>query len=129
MDKYLYWLDRNEGLGPMAKRNLIEAFGTAEEVYKAADKHLQYILDERKLKILEKARVDVEIEYAFQELQKNQIMMCCYHEKNYPGKLLNIPDPPFCLYYKGNLPEENIPSVAIIGARECSSYGREFAVF
>ena len=127
MDKYLYWLDRNEGLGPMAKRNLIEAFGTAEEVYKAADKHLQYILDERKLKILEKARVDVEIEYAFQELQKNQIMMCCYYEKNYPGKLLNIPDPPFCLYYKGNLPEENIPSVAIIGARECSSYGEYIA--
>lgn len=127
MDKYLYWLDRNEGLGPLAKRNLIEAFGTAEEVYKAADKHLQYILDERKLKILEKAREDVEIEYAFQELQKNQIMMCCYHEKNYPGKLLNIPDPPFCLYYKGNLPEENIPSVAIIGARECSSYGEYIA--
>ncbi len=127
MDKYLYWLDRNEGLGPQAKRNLIEAFGTAEEVYKAADNHLQYILDERKLKILEKARVDVEIEYAFQELQKNQIMMCCYHEKNYPGKLLNIPDPPFCLYYKGNLPEENIPSVAIIGARECSSYGEYIA--
>ena len=127
MDKYLYWLDRNEGLGPMAKRNLIEAFGTAEEVYKATDKHLQYILDERKLKILEKARIDVEIEYAFQELQQNQIKMCCYHEKNYPGKLLNIPDPPFCLYYKGNLPEENIPSVAIIGARECSSYGEYIA--
>lgn len=51
MDKYLYWLDRAEGLGPMAKRNLIEAFGTGEEVYKAADKHLQYILDEKKLEI------------------------------------------------------------------------------
>ena len=127
MDKYLYWLDRTEGLGSRAKRNLIEAFGTAEEVYKAADKHLKYILDEKKLKILEKAREDVEIECTFQELKKNQIKMCCYHENDYLSKLINIPDPPFCLYYKGHLPEENIPSVAIIGARECSAYGEYIA--
>ena len=127
MDKYLYWLDRVEGLGPVSKRNLIEAFGCGEEVFRAADRHLQYILDERKLEILKKARVDGEIEDAFQKLQKNKIKMCCYHEINYPGKLINIPDPPFCLYYKGNLPCENIPSVAIIGARECSAYGEYIA--
>lgn len=127
MDKYLYWLDRVEGLGPVSKRNLIEAFGCGEEVFRAADRHLQYILDERKLEILKKARVDVEIEDAFQKLQKNKIKMCCYHEINYPGKLINIADPPFCLYYKGNLPCENIPSVAIIGARECSAYGEYIA--
>ncbi len=127
MDKFLYWLDRIEGLGPISKRNLIEAFGSGEEVYRAVDRHLQYILDERKLKILKKARVDVEIEDAFKELQKNKIKMCCYHETDYPGKLINIPDSPFCLYYKGHLPCENIPSVAIIGARECSAYGEYIA--
>lgn len=127
MDKYLYWLDRAEGLGPMAKRNLIEAFGNGEEVYKASDNHLQYILDERKLEILKNARCDVEMEHAYQELQKQNIQMCIYHEKDYPTKLRNIPDPPFCLYYKGNLPKENIPSVAIIGARECSAYGEYIA--
>ncbi len=127
MDKYLYWLDRVKGLGPVSKRNLIDAFGEGEEVYKASDKHLQYILDARKLETLKMARMDVEIETAFHELQKNKIKMCCYHETNYPGKLINIPDPPFCLYYKGNLPDENIPSVAIIGARECSAYGEYIA--
>ncbi len=127
MDKYLYWLDRAEGLGPMAKRNLIEAFGTAEEVFRAADGHLQYILDERKLEILKNARIEVEIEKSFYELQKKNIKMCCYHEDDYPSKLINIPDPPFCLYYTGHLPNENIPSVAIIGARECSAYGEYIA--
>lgn len=127
MDKYLYWLDRAEGLGPTAKRNLIEAFGTGEEVYKATDKHLKFILDERKMEILKNAREGVEIERSYRELQKKNIQMCCYHEANYADKLKNIPDPPFCLYYKGNLPEENIPSVAIIGARECSTYGEYIA--
>lgn len=127
MDKYLYWLDRAGGLGPVAKRNLIEAFGTAEEVFRAADEHLKYILDERKLEILKSSRIEVEIEKSFYELQKKNIKMCCYHEDDYPSKLINIPDPPFSLYYTGNLPNENIPSVAIVGARECSAYGEYIA--
>ena len=114
MDKYLYWLDRVEGLGPLAKRNLIEAFGTAKEVFGAKDRHLQCILDERKLDILKNARSEVEIDKSFHELHEMNIQMCCYHEKDYPCKLMNIPDPPFCLYYRGHMPDENIPSVAII---------------
>ena len=44
-------------------------------------------------------------------------------ERDYPARLLEIPDPPERLYVLGRLPEENLPSVAIIGARECSEYG------
>ena len=44
-------------------------------------------------------------------------------EREYPARLLEIPDPPERLYVIGRLPEENVPSVAIIGARECSEYG------
>jgi len=40
---------------------------------------------------------------------------------------LEIPDYPFGLYYKGSLPKENLPCVSIIGARECSEYGRKCA--
>lgn len=44
-------------------------------------------------------------------------------ERDYPARLLEIPDPPEKLYVIGRLPEEDVPSVAIIGARECSEYG------
>ena len=44
-------------------------------------------------------------------------------ERDYPARLLEIPDPPERLYVIGRLPEEKVPSVAIIGARECSEYG------
>ena len=44
-------------------------------------------------------------------------------ERDYPARLLEIPDPPERLYVLGRLPEEKVPSVAIIGARECSEYG------
>lgn len=46
---------------------------------------------------------------------------------DYPQRLLNIPDPPLMLFYKGRLPKENELSLAIVGARECSSYGEKVA--
>lgn len=48
-------------------------------------------------------------------------------ERDYPARLLEIPDPPERLYVLGKLPEEKVPSVAIIGARECSEYGNYVA--
>lgn len=45
-------------------------------------------------------------------------------ETGYPKRLENIPDPPEELYVIGRLPEEERLSVAIVGARECSEYGR-----
>lgn len=55
--------------------------------------------------------------------------ICCIScmSKAFPERLRQIPDPPFCLYVKGELPEERMPSVAIIGARACSAYGRSVA--
>ncbi len=50
---------------------------------------------------------------------------CIYkEEKGFPGKLLNYPHMPGKLYYRGNLPDPDKPSIAIVGARMCSPYGR-----
>ncbi|MBQ4537919.1 MAG: DNA-processing protein DprA [Lachnospiraceae bacterium] len=45
----------------------------------------------------------------------------------YPKRLLNIPDPPYGLFVKGSLPQEGGLSVALIGARDCSEYGKYVA--
>lgn len=42
----------------------------------------------------------------------------------YPQKLRNYPDMPKKLYVKGQLPNGEKPSIAIVGARMCSTYGR-----
>ena len=49
-------------------------------------------------------------------------------DPEYPGRLRNIPDPPKQLYYYGELPGEDEPSAAIIGARDCSEYGKYVAI-
>ncbi len=47
--------------------------------------------------------------------------------EDYPKKLRNIPSKPKGLYVLGKLPDENMPAIAIIGARVCSEYGRKMA--
>ncbi|WWR16991.1 DNA-processing protein DprA [Lachnospiraceae bacterium JLR.KK008] len=48
-------------------------------------------------------------------------------DDRYPRLLRGIGSAPGKLYVRGQLPDDNIPSVAVIGARRCSSYGKEMA--
>lgn len=46
---------------------------------------------------------------------------------DYPGRLRELTDAPDSLYVLGELPVEGLPSVAVIGARDCSEYGKYMA--
>ena len=78
---------------------------------------LQVLLQERKQ---EPERIE-------EELKKAGVRFVAALEERFPQKLKEIPDPPFGIYYKGRMPEENEPAAAIIGARLASGYGREQA--
>ena len=51
-----------------------------------------------------------------------------YFHPDYPSRLREIPSPPYALYIKGKLPDDDRPSVAIVGARQCTSYGEQMAI-
>lgn len=46
---------------------------------------------------------------------------------NFPSHLKHLHGMPMSLYVKGSLPDESKKTVAIVGARKCSSYGRQTA--
>ena len=52
--------------------------------------------------------------------------ICCIdkNSREYPKRMKNLPDMPDKLYYIGRLPSDDIPTAAIVGARNCSIYGR-----
>lgn len=55
---------------------------------------------------------------------KEKIMCCSRDSRLYPKRLREFNDMPEKLYYIGRLPDEEKKSVAIVGARKCSYYGR-----
>lgn len=127
--KYWIWLSRIEGLGSVRKNKLLEMFIDPEVIWNlkfedivAIDgfgaKIAKAILDNKYRENLDKY-----IKY----MQKYEIEIVTIYDKEYPNKLRNIYDPPTTLYIKGNKEILNSNSIAIIGCRECSNYGKEVA--
>lgn len=55
---------------------------------------------------------------------KNKMYCVKKGEAGYPKRLLELAGMPEQLYFYGRLPDDEKPSIAIVGARMCSSYGR-----
>lgn len=123
---YIYWLDRVEKLGHTGKLRLLEAFGSPEEIYCAKNESLSLFLTENQLYALEMAK-NRDIMEAYEKMGEQGIVFYPFYHPRYPRRLLHIPDRPFGLYVKGRLPEDEKRSIAIVGARNCSEYGRYLA--
>lgn len=123
---YIYWLDCVEKLGNTGKLRLLEAFGSPEEIYCAKKENLSHFLTENQLYILESAK-HRDIMEAYAKMTGQGIDFYPFYSPRYPRRLLHIPDRPFGLYVKGRLPEDEKRSIAIVGARNCSEYGRYLA--
>ena len=61
------------------------------------------------------------------ELASRGIYVTKIGDADYPKKLIPYKDKPACLFYKGRLPQNDMPAVAMVGARACSNYGRVMA--
>ena len=134
---YALWLYSIDGIGEKTCRAFVESFGNARQVYEVAlhgneeklplDKiELKGILSKRKWQsMIRSAQTDgMEKAKDPRTLWESQgIHMVVHGQAGYPERLMDIPDPPFILFFKGTLPAEEVPSVAIVGARECSAYG------
>ena len=66
-------------------------------------------------------------EAKYREMQEEGIELLTISDRDYPERLRVIPDAPYGLFVRGKLPAEDIPAVAVIGARECSEYGKYVA--
>ena len=125
--KYLYWLNSVDGVGFKAIMLLTKFVGSAQDVYGLAENDLGWFLNKRQLTELVNSRNKWDVEGEYERLKQKSIAFYPYGHPGYPDKLCGLPDPPAALYVKGNLPEPNIPAVAVIGTRKCSGYGSSMA--
>lgn len=137
MDKEHYWLwiTNIKGIGRKKINGLIENFGTPEAVFKADEAMLREVsgsiahFSKKDIDILIESRdVDQIIRYS-NKLKESGIHYLSLKHELYPKNLLNIYDPPYLIYYKGKLIEDNPIKIGIVGARRCSSYGKSVAEY
>lgn len=56
---------------------------------------------------------------------KHKCHMVTLASADYPYLLKHIYDPPFVLFYKGDFSLLNLPLIGVVGARECTQYGKK----
>lgn len=132
-NEYLFWLSQVSGIGAVTIRKLQLKFGSYQSVYEAASYNIEEkeLMKELRLKRGQWASIcgavqELELcRAAIQEMKSRNISFVTHLDKEYPQKLLEIPDYPVGLYIRGKIPDQECPSVAIVGARSCSAYGEQ----
>ncbi|WP_027002895.1 DNA-processing protein DprA [Hugenholtzia roseola] len=118
-------------VGAKSAKALFAHFGSAREVFepKAAREvahfsGLAQAAEISKRLQQEKDSFFSKTEKILRQAAQNQVEIICYTENRYPKRLLNSHNPPFLLYYKGKADLNPPKSVAIVGTRQASEYGR-----
>jgi len=126
-EQYGMWLCSIEGIGSQTIRKLINRFGTPEEVYTRTEEQLKEAeIGDRERKLLINGKRQFHYRAMKQKISSYDMDVISYFSERYPEKLRHIPDFPKRLYWRGRLPREEL-QIAIVGARNCSHYGREMA--
>ena len=123
------WIASLPPIGPVKSQALLEHFGCEEEIYKAGEQALQQVtaLSKKDVQFLMENREVEKIKRLYAFMQQKEIRLVSVHDSEYPKKLRQIAKCPYALFVRGSLPSEKKLSVAIVGARKCTAYGREIA--
>lgn len=129
-DLYWYWLCSCEGVGRQIKYKMLEYFETPKNIFYAKEEELlDFFRIKSKLPVFLQSRTENTLITQYQSMKQHNISFTHLGAIDFPPKLLNIPDKPIGLFWKGKLPKVNEKTIAIIGARDCTRYGSEMARF
>lgn len=136
-----HWFHGLTGVTQKEKEELLQLCNTAEAWYKAGEKQeIRELLGplceeteaqkERREKVVEALEDSTKreaLKKSYDKLKTSGIKMTYRDAEDFPARLRHMFLPPLVLYYYGELPKEEQPSLAVIGARNCSIYGEEIA--
>ncbi len=105
------WLDEHQGK--------LEDFWAKQKLWSEAG------LSEKQIISLKNFKSKFGLDGYFNYLDKIGVRVIDKYDKEYPFLLNSIEDQPIVLYIKGNIPEQNLPSISVVGTRNASHYGRQ----
>lgn len=124
-----YWLalSRLKGIDCVGLKPLLDLYGEAEVLFEAV---LGEDFDGVPPKAIRAVKEFNDWQWTSDELDRAEglgVRIVSYADEQYPSLLREIPDPPVLLYVAGMTSNVEAPTVAIVGTRRPSHYGRAMA--
>lgn len=115
------------GIGDHLIRQLVSYCGSAENVFKTPKGKLTRIpgIGDVIAESIRQGKPFPSAEKESKKAEKEEVNLIFYTDSDFPTRLRPIEDAPTLLYCKGKIDFENAKTVAIVGTRQATSYGRE----
>ena len=123
-----YWVSfaRVPGLGRTRLTRLKERLGSLSDAWHASRNDLLSAgLDEKLVDGFIRTRRSISPDSEMEELEKYHIKALPYPSDEYPALLKEITDSPAVLFVRGGLMPQDETSIAVVGTRRATSYGRQ----
>ena len=114
-------------IGPQRFNKLYKYFESMQSAWSAStDDFYKAGLDEKTISEIFLKRNEINPAKEMQKVEKEGISVLTLADKEYPKLLKEIYNPPALLYYRGKLlPEQDEFSIAVVGTRKFSNYGKQ----
>jgi DNA processing protein len=124
--KFLAALYSFTSFGPMRTKLLLDYFRGPKNAWNVSGKELSEIgLKEKTVSDFIRYRDQFDFDKYFGKLAKLNIGFTVKGDSDYPVNLQGLDDAPWVLYRRGEMSLNDINSVAIVGTRKMTSYGKE----
>lgn len=119
------WLNLHliEGLGGESLRRLLVAFGSPAGVLSASVAALERTVKPAVAERIQQGADRAKIAAVLKWLEDPVNTIITLADADYPAQLLNIPDPPPLLYFKGRRELLRFPALAVVGSRNATPQG------
>jgi len=125
---YYVGLSLAPGIGPGYARVLCAHFNSLKAIYEASQKELAPILrSEKTAHSFVNFRRSYNPKKTLKDFSARNITALISSDPRYPKRLIEMSDPPICLYVRGDLESYDLnehKQIAIVGTRRMSAYGK-----
>jgi len=123
--KYLLCLNCHPKIGGQTLKKILAAFDDdTEKAWQAKESDLSRKLDKKIVDLIIETRNNYDPDSEIEKLKRLNIGYTTIFDKEYPAQLKELPDAPAILYIKGNIEVLKAPSLAVVGSRKFTNYGK-----
>ena len=127
---YLIALNQIEKIGDRRIYELIKHYESVENIFEEKEKNIKELIEKKfKFKVNDFSKNEIldKAENIIKKSKEYGIGILSLFDKEYPFNLKQIDNPPYILYYKGDLKKLRRNSVSIVGTRNPTKESKKYA--